>query len=129
MARRTKGGKQALKALHVTERNIPLEKRLPDQSTGKWIFHLQQERTLQFSIASEQEASSTILIEGHDISTLLDYLYTHRELIYDATHDRDLRLLEAKDPGNDSPATWLEGRQVKRTLYLDNGVQRTRADI
>ncbi len=84
---------------------------------------------MQFSIASEQEASSTILIEGHDISTLLDYLYTHRELIYDATHDRDLRLLEAKDAGNDSPAKWLEGRQVKRTLYLDNGVQRTRSDI
>jgi len=42
------------------------------RSTGGWTFDLQLAHTLQFRITSEQGASGHILIEGHDISTLLD---------------------------------------------------------
>ncbi len=100
---------------------------LPVQSTGRWTFHLQLARALQFHISSEQ--SGQILIEGHDISTLLDYLYDHRELIYDATHDPEMRRLEAMEAFSDPIATQLEQRRVEPILYLDDGKQRTRANI
>jgi hypothetical protein len=100
---------------------------LPVQSTGRWTFHLQLARALQFHIISEQ--SGQILIEGHDISTLLDYLYDNRELIYDATHDPEMRRLEAMEAFSDPIATQLEQRRVEPILYLDDGKQRTRANI
>ncbi len=101
--------------------------RLPVQSTGRWTFHLQLARTLQFHISSEQ--SGQILIEGHDISTLLDYLYDNRELIYDATHDQETQRLEAMEAFADPIATQLEQRRVEPILYLDDGKQRIRATI
>ncbi len=97
---------------------------LPVQSTGRWTFHLQLAQTLQFHIISEQ--SGQILIEGHDIDTLLDYLYDHRELIYDATHDQETRRLEAMEAFVDPIATRLEQQRVEPVLYLDDGIERTR---
>jgi hypothetical protein len=97
------------------------------EQTGKWLFQLQQEHSLQFRITSQQGGSNHILLEGHDISVLLDYLYDHRELIYEATHDQEMLYKEAKaaeeDPTIDSSAK----RQIKPTRYIDDGVRRTRA--
>ena len=106
-----------------------MEKKLSVQHTGKWIFHLQQENTLRFHIASEQEANGQILIEGHEISALLDYLYNHRELIYEATHDQDLRHLEALEIHTESIAHQANEHHVAPVLYFDDGVQRIKADI
>src|SRR5205809_3860985 len=98
---------------------------LPIQSTGRWTFHLQLAQTLQFRITSEQEASSHMIIEGHDISTLLDYLYDHRELIYDATHDQELRRLEARE-GLDNPTDGgVKRLEIERIFYADDGRGRT----
>ena len=69
------------------------------------------------------------MTEGHDISTLLDYLYDHRELIYEATHDQEMHRLEAMEALADPIATQLEQRRVEPILYLDDGKQRTRANI
>ncbi len=102
---------------------------LPIQSTGRWTFHLQLEQTLQFRITSEQEASSHMIIEGHDISTLLDYLYDHRELIYDATHDQETRRLETMEALDDPIAARLEQRRVEPILYIDDGKERIRINI
>jgi hypothetical protein len=101
--------------------------RLPVHSTGRWTFHLQLAQTLQFHITSEQ--SGQILIEGHDISTLLDYLYDNRELIYDATHDEETHRLEAMEAFDDPMAPRTEQLRVEPILYLDDGIQRTRANI
>ena len=101
--------------------------RLPVQNAGRWTFHLQLARTLQFHISSEQ--SGQILIEGHDISTLLDYLYDHRELIYDATHDQEMRHREAIEAFAATVASRPEQRRVDPVLYLDDGIERTRANI
>jgi hypothetical protein len=99
------------------------------QSTGRWTFHLQLAQTLQFRITSEQGASGHIIIEGHDISTLLDYLYDHRELIYEATHDQETQRLEAMDAfdglTNGPPAE----RRVEPIRYFDDGMERARANI
>jgi hypothetical protein len=97
------------------------------QSTGRWTFHLQLAQTLQFHIGSEQ--SGQILIEGHDISTLLDYLYENREQIYEATHDEEMHRLEAMEALADPVATQLGQRRIEPILYLDDGKQRTRANI
>lgn len=97
------------------------------EQTGKWLFQLQQEHTLQFRIASEQGAGSHILLEGHDISALLDYLYDHRELIYEATHDQEMRHKEAMAAGEDPTADGPAKRRVEPTRYFDDGVRRTRA--
>jgi hypothetical protein len=100
----------------------------PRHQSGKWIFQLQHEGALQFHITSEGESTGRFLIEGHEISALLDYLYEHREHIYEATHDQELRRLEAleaqpvADPG-ESPE-----RHFRAVLYFDDGVQRVRAD-
>ncbi|MFL5626144.1 MAG: hypothetical protein ACJ788_11180 [Ktedonobacteraceae bacterium] len=102
---------------------------LPVQNTGKWTFHLQHEQTLQFCIGSEQEMSDHIVIEGHDISTLLDYLYDHRELIYDATHDQETRRLEAMEALDNPLSAQLEKDRIERFLYFDDGTQRTRTSI
>ena len=99
---------------------------LPVQSTGRWTFHLQQAQTLQFRITPEQGASGQIIIEGHDISTLLDYLYDNRELIYEATHDQETRRLEAKEAFDGSIVVQLEKRRVERFLYVDDGIERIR---
>jgi len=74
---------------------------LPVQSTGKLAFHLQPGQSLQLHITSTQETSEQIIIEGHDISALLDYLYDNRELVYDATHDQEMRLLEAREAADE----------------------------
>ncbi len=100
---------------------------LPVQSTERWRFHLHLAQTLQFHITSEQ--SGQILIEGHDISTLLDYLFDNRDLIYDATHDQETHRLEAMESVDDPLATRLEQPRVEPILYLDDGIQRTRANI
>ena len=97
------------------------------QNTGRWTFHLHLAQTLQFHITSDQ--SGQILIEGHDISTLLDYLYDNRDLIYDATHDQEMHHLEAMEAIEDPIAIRLEQRRVEPILYLDDGKQRTRANI
>lgn len=95
---------------------------LPIQKTGSWTFHLQQEQTLQLHITTEQGISEALHIEGHDISVLLDYLYDHREFIYEATHDQERRRLEALEARNQR-----EEQPVKPILYFDDGKQRTRA--
>ena len=103
-----------------------MNNQLPTQQSGKWIFHLQQEHTLQFHITTEG-AENTFLIEGHEISALLDYLYAHRELIYEATHDQELRHLEALEIQN-SPSPADPERRVQTVLYFDDGTQRVKAD-
>src|SRR5437667_10090403 len=90
-------GKQALSVCHLIERKIPMVDGLSVRSTGGWTFDLQLAHTLQFRITSEQGGSGHILIAGHDISTLLDYLYDHRELIHDATHDQETLRSEAAE--------------------------------
>jgi hypothetical protein len=95
--------------------------KLPAQDTGKWTFHLQLAQTLQFHIASEEGVSGHIIIDGHDISALLDYLYDNRELIYDATHDEETRLMEE---GEARKGKAVE-RGGKRILYIDDGIQRS----
>ena len=102
--------------------------RLPEQRTGKWTFRLQQEQSLQFRIDSEQDAGTNIVIDGHDISALLDYLYNNRELIYEATHDQEQRHLEALEACFSGLAPRPEGRQVERVFYIDDGEGRTRAN-
>src|SRR6266571_7288294 len=119
-------GKQALSVCHLKERKIPMADGRSVWGTGGWTFDLQLAHTLQFRITSEQGASGHILIEGHDISTLLDYLYDHRELIYDATHDQETRRLEAMEAFVDPIATRLEQQRVEPVLYLDDGIERTR---
>lgn len=95
--------------------------RLPVQNIGKWTVHLQKAQTLQFHISSEQEASTPLVIEGHDISLLLDYLYEYRELIYEATHDQERRRLEALEGHNGRVASPMRDRQVERVFYVDDG--------
>ena len=99
------------------------------RDTGGWTFDLQLAHTLQFRITSEQGASGHILIEGHDISTLLDYLYDHRELIYDATHDQETLRLEAMEVEDVPTFARPELRRVEPILYFDDGIERTRAII
>lgn len=93
------------------------------QSIGKWTFQLYKEQTLQFRIRSEQEDSAPIVIEGHDISLLLDYLYNNRELIYEATHDHERRRLEATQARD---AIGRGERQIERIFYIDDGEGRIR---
>jgi hypothetical protein len=121
--------KQPLNVCHIIERMIPMADGLPVRSTGRWTFHLQLAQTLHFYITSEQEASGHIIIEGHDISTLLDYLYDHRELIYDATHDQETRHLEAMEAFDAPTATPPDERRSERILYFDDGRERIRANI
>ncbi len=98
---------------------------LPVQSTEKLKFRLQLGQSLQLHITSTQETSEHIIIEGHDISTLLDYLYDNRELIYDATHDQELRRLEARE-GLDNPTdAGVKRWEVERIFYADDGRGRT----
>ena len=99
---------------------------LPIQRTGSWTFHLQSGQTLQLHITTEQGLSDALHIEGHDISVLLDYLYDHREFIYEATHDQERRRLEALEARNGSLASRREGQPVQPILYFDDGIQRTR---
>ena len=98
------------------------------RSTGGLTFDLQLAHTLQFRITSEQGASGRILIEGHDISTLLDYLYDHRELIYDATHDQETLRLEAMEVEDVPTFARPELHRVEPILYFDDGIERTRAN-
>lgn len=98
------------------------------RSTGGWTFDLQQATTLQFHITSEQGATEHILIEGHDISTLLDYLYDHRDLIYDATHDEETRRLEAKEAGIVPTVARPRQQRVEPVLYFYDGRERTKAN-
>ena len=102
---------------------------LPVRSTGRWTFHLNLAQNLQFRITSDQGASGYIIIEGHDISTLLDYLYDHRELIYEATHDREMRRLEAMEAVDGLTADAPAERRVEPILYFDDGMERIRANI
>ena len=118
-------GEPYFRAYGVIERNISMQQKLPLENTGKWIFDLQQDQTLQFRIASEQGTDAPVLIEGHDISVLLDYLYSHRELIYEATHDQEQRRLEAIE----ARQARLRRPRVEPVLYFDDGVQRVRADL
>jgi hypothetical protein len=98
---------------------------LPVRTTGKWTFHLHMTHPLQFRITSEQDASSQLIVEGHDISTLLDYLYEHRELIYETTHDQETLRLEAPErPSSLQRAS----RRVRPIRYFYDGEERTRAE-
>jgi hypothetical protein len=109
----------------MIERKIPMTDGLPVQSTEKLKFRLQLGQSLQLHITSTQETSEHIFIEGHDISTLLDYLYDNRELIYDATHDQELRRLEARE-GLDNPTdAGVKRWEVERIFYADDGRGRT----
>src|SRR5437016_14052078 len=99
---------------------------LPIQRTGSWTFHLQHGQTLQLHITTEQGLSDALHIDGHDISVLLDYLYDHREFIYEATHDAERRRLEALEVRNRLLASGREGQRVKPTLYSDAGKHRIR---
>ncbi len=100
---------------------------LPIQKTGSWTFRLQPGQTLQLHITTEQGMSDALSIEGHDISVLLDYLYDHREFIYEATHDQERRRLEALEARKGSLAPRREGQTVQPTLYFDDGKQRIQA--
>jgi len=100
--------------------------KLPIRSTDKWTFHLHQEEGLQFHITSGQETGDHILIEGHDISILLDFLYDHRELIYHATHDEELHRLEATEAGA-HPTDQQPEQHFEPIFYFDDGIERTRA--
>ena len=122
-------GKQAPSECHLKERKIPMADGRSVRDTGGWTFDLQLAHTLQFHITSEQGASGHILIEGHDISTLLDYLYDHRELIYDATHDQETLRLEAMEVEDVPTFARPELRRVEPILYFDDGIERTRAII
>ncbi len=95
--------------------------KLPAQNTGKWTFHLQFAQTLQFHITSEEGVNGQVIIDGHDISALLDYLYDNRDLIYDATHDEETRLTEAGE-AHGGKAVERGGRRI---LYIDDGIQRS----
>jgi hypothetical protein len=98
---------------------------LPVQKSGKWTLHLQPGQNLQLHITLEQGTSGQVIIEGHDISVLLDYLYDNRELIYEATHDQELRRLEALD----APfAVEVGERQIERYYYFDDGMERIKSD-
>jgi len=121
-------GKQALSVCHLKERKIPMADGRSVRSTGGWTFDLQLVHTLQFRITSQQGASGHILIEGHDISTLLDYLYDHRELIYDATHDQETLRLEALEVEDVPTAARPKQRRVEAILYFDDGIERTMAN-
>ena len=93
----------------------------PAHSTGNWTFHLQLSQTLQFHITSSEVVNGHIIIDGHDISALLDYLYDNRELIYDATHDQEMRLMEEKEAHNGKAVE----RSRERIFYIDDGKQRS----
>jgi len=95
--------------------------KLPAQNTGKWTFHLQFAQTLQFHITSEEGMILHIMNTAYDISTLLDYLYDNRELIYDTTHDDETRLMEAGEAHNGKAVE----RGGRRILYIDDGMQRS----
>jgi hypothetical protein len=97
------------------------------EQTGKWLFHLQHEHSLQLRITSLQEAGDHMLIEGHEISELLDYLYDHRDLIYEATHDQERRRTEALEASARSSVKRREKRRVEPTRYFDDGMQRIKA--
>ena len=103
--------------------------RLPVQSIGKWTFHLEQAQSLQLHITAQQEDSASLVIEGHDISSLLDYLFNNRDAIYEATHDQETRRIEAKEAHKGRVAIGVQERQVERIFYLDEGAGRTRANI
>ena len=94
--------------------------KLPAQSTGKWTFHLQFTQNLQLHITPEQGVSGHVIIDGHDISDLLDYLYDNSELIYEATHDQERRLMEDREAHDGAVA----GRSGERVFYIDDGIQR-----
>jgi hypothetical protein len=111
----------------MSERKISMVNELPIQNTGKWAFHLQLTQTLQFHITPEQGTSDQIIIEGHDISELLDYLYDNRELIYEATHDKEMRRLEALEVNDGPIVAQGEERRIERIFYFDDGIQRRRA--
>jgi len=121
-------GKQTLGVCHLNERKIPMADGRSVRGSGGLTFDLQLAHTLKFRITSEQGASGHILIEGHDISTLLDYLYDHRELIYDATHDQEMLRLEAMEVEDVPTFARLELRRVEPILYFDDGIERTRAN-
>jgi hypothetical protein len=99
---------------------------LPVQNSGKWTFNLQQAQNLQFRIAPEQGTSDQVIIEGHDISALLDFLYDNRELIYEATHDEALRHMEAL---HHSGGGNVEARRIERFFYIDDGMQRIQGGL
>jgi hypothetical protein len=88
---------------------------------------LQLAQTLQFHITPEQGTSDQIIIEGHDISELLDYLYDNRELIYEATHDKEMRRLEAMEVKDGPIVAQVEEPRIERIYYFDDGIQRRRA--
>lgn len=94
--------------------------KLPDQSTGKWTFHLQFAQSLQLHITPEHGVNGHVIIDGHDISDLLDYLYDNRELIYEATHDQERQLMEDREAYDGAVAS----RSGERILYIDDGIQR-----
>jgi hypothetical protein len=111
----------------MSERKIPMVNKHSVQNTGRWTFHLQLAQTLQFHITPEQGTRDQIIIEGHDISELLDYLYDNRELIYEATHDKEMRRLEAMEVNDDPIVDQVEKERIERIFYFDDGIQRRRA--
>src|SRR5947209_20248842 len=102
---------------------------LPIQRTGSWTFRLQSGQTLQLHITTEQGMSDAFHMDGHDISVLLDYLYDHREFIYDATHDQETLRLEALEERSSLLASQREGQPVKPILYFASGRQSIRAQL
>ena len=98
---------------------------LPIQMTGKWIFHLDMAQSAQLRIISEQDADAQLVIEGHDISILLDYLYEQRERIYTATHDQETLRQEAAER---LAARQRERQQVRPIRYFYDGERRIRED-
>ncbi len=98
---------------------------LPIRMTGKWSFHLHMTDPLQFRISSEQDSNEQLIVEGHDISTLLDYLYEHRELIYNTTHDQETLRREAAEHVS---IPRREAQRVRPIRYFYDGEERIRAD-
>lgn len=98
---------------------------LPIQMTGKWTFHLNTTQPVQLRITSEQDADAQLVIEGHDISILLDYLYEQRERIYTATHDQETLLREAAERLS---IHRRERPRVRPIRYFYDGERRIRED-
>ena len=95
---------------------------LPVHINERWTFHLHMTRPLRFQITSEGETGTQLIVEGHDISTLLDYLYEHRDLIYENTHDQEILRLEALEQAAHAHQNPHEVRPVR---YFYDGETRT----
>jgi hypothetical protein len=109
-----------LTELAYSKGRFPVADRFPVLETDKWTFHLHLTDTLEFHITpSESGEGDHVRVDGHDISLLLDYLYDHREIIYEATHDEARRRTEALEALEALSRTQQRGR-IEPIRYVDD---------